>query len=129
MGICTSSAIKKPLVDCVDDMQVTDIPLQDLPLDVKHHLENYAAHLDAHVVSQFIMNILSAILETVPEGNSKQTAPKAKVSCSSLQWRRKQTAFCQHTNLSDTLCFSGWPTHSAGVAAEDISSCFAAAQP
>lgn len=60
-------------------MQVTDIPLQDLPLEVKHILENFAAHLDVPVVSQFIMNILAAILETVPEGNSRQSLPKAKV--------------------------------------------------
>ena len=59
---------------------MTDIPLQDLPLEVKHILENYAAHLDVHVVSEFIMNILAAILETVPEGKSNQSVPKAKVS-------------------------------------------------
>ncbi|KAL3154375.1 hypothetical protein ABBQ32_013852 [Trebouxia sp. C0010 RCD-2024] len=59
--------------------KVTDIPLQDLPLEVKHVLENFAAHLDVPVVSQFIMNILAAILETVPEANSKQSVPKAKV--------------------------------------------------
>ena len=84
-------------------MQVTDIPLQDLPLDVKHHLENYAAHLDVHVVSQFIMNILSAILETVPEGNIKQTVPKAKVSRRTLQRLCKQGKACQHINLSALL--------------------------
>ena len=61
-------------------LQVTDIPLQDLPLEVKHILENYAAHLDVHVVSEFIMSILAAILETVPEGKSNQSVPKAKVS-------------------------------------------------
>ena len=64
-------------------VQVTDIPLQDLPLEVKHHLENYAAQLDVHIISQFIANILAAVLETVPEGNSKQTVPKAKVNHSS----------------------------------------------
>ena len=67
-------------LECSDDVQVTDIPLQDLPLEVKHVLENFAAHLDIPVVSQFIMNILAAILETVPEGNSKQSVPKAKVT-------------------------------------------------
>lgn len=59
---------------------MTDIPLQDLPLEVKHILEKYAAHLDVHVVSEFIMIILAAILETVPEGKSNQSVPKAKVS-------------------------------------------------
>ena len=67
-------------LECSDDVQVTDIPLQDLPLEVKHVLENFAAHLDVPVVSEFIMIILAAILETVPEGNNKQSVPKAKVS-------------------------------------------------
>ena len=67
-------------LDCSAWLQVTDIPLQDLPLEVKHVLEKYAAHLDVHVVSEFIMIILAAILETVPEGKSNQSVPKAKVS-------------------------------------------------
>lgn len=56
------------------------MPLQDLPQDVKHILEKFAAQLDVHVVSQFIQNILDAVLETVPDGGSKQAIPKAKVS-------------------------------------------------
>ena len=60
-------------------VQVTDVPLQDLPHDVKHILESYAASLDVQVVSQFVQRLIDAILETVPEGNNKQ-APKAKVS-------------------------------------------------
>ena len=70
---------QRPELGCSGFVQVTDIPLQDLPLEVKHILESYAAHLDVHIVSQFIMNILAAILETVPEGASKQSVPKAKV--------------------------------------------------
>ena len=59
-------------------MQVTDVPLQDLPQNVKHILESYAANLDVQVVSQFVQRLIDAVLETIPEGNNKQ-APKAKV--------------------------------------------------
>ena len=65
-------------------LQVTDIPLQDLPQDVKHILESYAAHLDIQVVSQFVQRLVEAVLETVPEGNSKQAVPKAKVTYCSI---------------------------------------------
>ncbi|DBB03869.1 TPA: hypothetical protein ACH3X1_012957 [Trebouxia sp. C0004] len=60
--------------------KVTDVPLQDLPQEVKHILEKYAVQLDVHVVSQFIQHILEAVLETVPlDGNLKHGIPKAKV--------------------------------------------------
>lgn len=63
-------------------LQVTDVPLQDLPQEVKHILEKYAAQLDVHIVSQFVQNILEAVLETVPlDGNLKHGIPKAKVCC------------------------------------------------
>lgn len=75
------------------------MPLQDLPEDVKHILEKYAAQLDVNVVSQFVQNILEAVLETVPEGGSKQAVPKAKVTDQLiLACRFLSMAVCHVTN-------------------------------
>lgn len=119
-------------LECSDCAQVTDIPLQDLPLEVKHVLENFAAHLDVPVVSQFIMNILAAILETVPEANSKQSVPKAKVllainqySASDARVVKKATGAC----ISVTpLCCAGWPAYHAITPLENNTGRFAASQ-
>ena len=76
-------------------LQVTDVPLQDLPQEVKHILEKYAAQLDVHIVSQFVQNILEAVLETVPlDGNLKHGIPKAKVCCKHAHTR--QCWLCLH---------------------------------
>lgn len=60
-------------------LQVTDVPLQDLPIEVKSLLETYAAKLNIHVVAQFVQNLIDAVAEAVPQTSNRQPAPKAKV--------------------------------------------------
>ena len=74
----------RPIPSSCVYMQVTDVPLQDLPIEVKSLLEMYATQLNVHVVAEFVQSLIDAVLEAVPDASSRQQVPKAKVNCTKV---------------------------------------------
>ena len=78
-GSCSKLSRATPQIVTGVCLQVTDVPVQDLPIEVKSVLETYAAKLQVHVVAQFLQSLIDAVLEAVPDASSRQAVPKAKV--------------------------------------------------